>query len=138
MSQIINVSRNAVMEGSHRLFGADTILIQITDPAQDAPKPKHEFADVFHFEFLDAEDSELFDEGFLISKGQAANIVGILELALIAKMNVVVHCNAGICRSGAVAEVGEIMGFEYVGNHKQPNLRVKKLMLNHLYGSLYN
>ena len=44
-------------------------------------------------------------------------------------MNVVVHCHAGVCRSGAVAEVGITMGFEDTGVFRAPNLMVKhKLM----------
>lgn len=132
MSKIINVPRKAVEDGFHKFFGADTILIQIADPAQGFPKPKKWFSKTFQFEFLDAEDGSEFDEDFLISNTQAAELVTILECAKDADMNVVVHCNAGICRSGAVAEIGEMLGFEYAGNHKQPNLRVKRLMMENL------
>jgi predicted protein tyrosine phosphatase len=132
MSKIINVSRKAVEDGFHKFFGSDTILIQISDPAQGFPTPKKWFSKTFQFEFLDAETGSEFDEEFLISNTQAAELVTILECALDSDMNVVVHCNAGICRSGAVAEIGEMMGFEYAGNHKQPNLRVKGLMMDNL------
>lgn len=94
--------------------------------------PKKWFSKTFHFEFLDAETGSEFDEDFLITTTQAAEIVTILECALDSDMNVVVHCNAGICRSGAVAEVGEMMGFEYAGSHKQPNIRVKSFLMTQL------
>lgn len=132
MSKIINVSRKNVEEGFHKFFGADTVLIQISDPAQGFPKPKKWFSKTFQFEFLDAETDSEFDDEALISSAQAAEIVTILECALESDMNVVVHCNVGICRSGAVAEIGEMMGFEYAGNHKQPNLRVKKFLMDQL------
>jgi hypothetical protein len=47
-------------------------------------------------------------------------------------MNVVVHCFAGICRSGAVAEVGVMMGFDDVGRTRIPNLLVKHRMMRAL------
>ena len=43
-------------------------------------------------------------------------------------MNVIVHCTAGICRSGAVTEIGVQMGFDDVGRYRQPNLLVKHKM----------
>lgn len=132
MPKIINVSRKNVEEGFHKFFGGDTVLIQIADPAQGFPKPKKWFFNTFQFEFLDAEDASEFDEDFLISSTQAAEIVNILECAKDSDMNVVVHCNAGICRSGAVAEIGEMMGFDYAGDHKQPNLRVKSMLIKQL------
>ena len=51
-------------------------------------------------------------------------------------MNVVVHCHAGICRSGAVVEVATMMGFTATDRYRQPNLRVKSKMmkvLGHTY-----
>jgi len=44
-------------------------------------------------------------------------------------MNVVVHCHAGICRSGAVTEVATMMGFTATDRFRQPNLRVKHKMM---------
>jgi len=48
------------------------------------------------------------------------------------RMNVVVHCFAGICRSGAVCEVGVMMGFEDTGRFRSPNLLVKHRMMRAL------
>ena len=47
-------------------------------------------------------------------------------------MNVVVHCHMGVSRSGAVAEVGTIMGFRDVGKFRVPNLMVKKKLMEQL------
>jgi hypothetical protein len=47
-------------------------------------------------------------------------------------MNVVVHCFAGICRSGAVCEVGVMMGFNDTERFRSPNLLVKHRMMKHL------
>ena len=47
-------------------------------------------------------------------------------------MNVVVHCHAGVCRSGAVCEVGVMMGFDDTEVFRSPNLLVKHLMMKSL------
>jgi hypothetical protein len=44
-------------------------------------------------------------------------------------MNVVVHCVAGVCRSGAVCEVGVMMGFRDTEEFRAPNLMVKHKMM---------
>ena len=67
-----------------------------------------------------------------ISDEQAAEIVQLLKHALDNRMNVVVHCYAGLCRSGAVAEVGVMMGFRDCGRTRIPNLRVKHKLMKQL------
>lgn len=52
-------------------------------------------------------------------------------------MNVVVHCVAGICRSGAVCEIGVMMGFRDTQEFRSPNLLVKHKMMKSL-GWLYD
>jgi len=47
-------------------------------------------------------------------------------------MNVVVHCHMGVCRSGAVAEVGVMMGFRDTEKFRIPNLMVKKKLMEQL------
>ena len=59
-------------------------------------------------------------------------IANLLQYALSNRMNVVVHCHAGVCRSGAVAEVGITMGFHDTGVFRAPNLMVKHKLLNAL------
>ena len=44
-------------------------------------------------------------------------------------INVIVHCAAGLSRSGAVCEVGVVMGFEDIVKWRQPNRMVKNKML---------
>jgi predicted protein tyrosine phosphatase len=40
-----------------------------------------------------------------------------------------VHCVAGLCRSGAVTEVGVMMGFEDTHRYRNPNVFVKKMLM---------
>ena len=109
------------------------MLIQISDPAGWVPDPKHDFAEVHHFEFLDVEKDDLvYDPAFRCSQTQASNLVRLLQHALELDMNVIVHCTAGICRSGAVTEVGVMLGFEDTKRYRQPNLLVKHQMMREL------
>jgi rhodanese-related sulfurtransferase len=126
---IENVSWDDVKNGWHSDMGENAMLIQIADPATFFPTPKKSFKEVHQFEFLDAEDGDAFDEDFKISDEQAKEIVDLLEKALYNSMNVLVHCHAGICRSGAVVEVGSMMGFTPTDRYRQPNLRVKHKMM---------
>jgi predicted protein tyrosine phosphatase len=126
---IENVSWDAVKNGWHSDMGDNSMLIQIADPATFFPQPLKTFKEVHQFEFLDAEDGDAFDDDFKISDEQAAELVRLLQHALDHSMNVLVHCHAGICRSGAVVEVGTMLGFTATDRFRMPNLRVKHKMM---------
>ena len=128
---IENISWDDCKNGWHHDAGANSMLIQIADPATFFPEPKYTFKEVYQFEFLDAEDSDVvkYGEEPLISDQQAEAIVRLLERALDQHMNIVVHCHAGICRSGAVTEVGVMLGFRDTEKFRSPNLRVKHKMM---------
>ena len=131
MSQrfIENVSKSDVFHGHHYDAGPNAMLIRIQDPATEFGKIKYPFKEVYEFEFLDAEDADGFEDECKIQDEQAQQIVGLLQRAQENAMNVVVHCHAGICRSGAVVEVATIMGFTPTDKYRQPNLRVKHKMM---------
>lgn len=138
---IQNVALADIPKGHHIDVGANAMLIQIVDPAMEFPVPKHEFKETHQFEFLDIEgdcktnlgNGEWTDMSeFAITDEQAAQLVALLQRALDYHMNVIVHCHAGICRSGAVAEVGVMMGFEDAQAFRAPNLRVKHKMMQQL------
>lgn len=129
MRWIENVSMQDIHLGFHSDLGENVMLIRIQDPATEFKPTKHNFKEVYCFEFLDAEDSDGVDEDFKIDDSQANELVMLLSHALEKSMNVIVHCHAGICRSGAVVEVGTMMGFTATDRFRQPNLRVKKKMM---------
>lgn len=131
MSQrfIENVSKSDVFNGHHYDAGPNAMLIRIQDPATEFGKIKYPFKEVYEFEFLDAEDEDGFEDECKIQDAQAEQLVALLKRALENRMNVVVHCHAGICRSGAVVEVATMMGFTPADRYRQPNIRVKSKMM---------
>ena len=137
MPWIENVAAADIPTGFHHDCGPNSMLISITDPAGWRPEAKHDFKERHDFEFLDAEDADGFSDETKISDAQAEQIAALLKHALENRMNVVVHCMAGICRSGAVTEVGVMMGFNDCEKYRQPNLRVKHKLMKQL-GWTYN
>ena len=130
MPWIENVAAADVPMRFHHEAGENSMLIQIMDPCPTWwPTPAHKFKEAHRFEFLDAEDKDGFPDETKISDAQAQEIVDLLKHALANNMNVVVHCMAGLCRSGAVAEVGVMMGFADAERTRIPNIRVKHKMM---------
>jgi rhodanese-related sulfurtransferase len=133
MPWIQNISLSDVRRGFHFDPGVNSMLIQICDPAVDFPVPKFQFKEVHQFKFLDVEkDDFVIDEVMRCSQAQADDLVQLLQHALANRMNVIVHCHAGICRSGAVCEVGVMLGFDDTEVFRSPNLLVKHRMMKAL------
>ena len=125
-----------VQQGSYQ-HTDPSILIQITDPGTPAPIPKHDYVSKHHFIFHDAERDRSAGEfpyvpKVLIGDKDAEQIISILRHALDNDINVVVHCHAGICRSGAVVEVAEMMGFDKCDSPRIPNTLVKHKLMKQL------
>jgi predicted protein tyrosine phosphatase len=141
MPWIENVALADIPKGRHHNAGDNSMLIQIVDPDMEFPVPKHTFKETHQFKFLDIEDDGLSNNGTgekidmswgMITDDQAASLVKLLQHAMDKRMNVVVHCHAGVCRSGAVAEVGVMMGFNDCEAFRSPNLLVKHKMMKEL------
>lgn len=133
MPWIQNVALSDIKKGFHINPGENAMLIQIVDPPGDFPTPLYKFKEVHQFQFLDIEEKdECLEEAMRCSHEQAAKLVQLLQHALANHMNVIVHCHAGVCRSGAVCEVGVMMGFDDTEVFRSPNLCVKHRMMRHL------
>ena len=126
---IQNVSMSDIRRGHHIDPGINAMLIQIVDPCMEFPTPAHKFKEVHQFEFLDLERDDKWGEEFKVTDDQAAELVRLLQHALDNHMDVIVHCVAGVCRSGAVCEVGVMMGFQDTEDFRSPNLMVKHKMM---------
>jgi predicted protein tyrosine phosphatase len=133
MPWIQNVAMSDIKKGFHINPGENAMLIQITDPPGDFPIPMYKFKEVHQFQFLDVEEKDqVLDEAMRCSQEQADELVRLLQHALANRMNVVVHCHAGVCRSGAVCEVGVMLGFDDTEVFRSPNLLVKHRMMKAL------
>ena len=129
---IQNVSMSDIRQGFHIDPGVNSMLIQIVDPASEFPVPKYQFRETHQFEFLDAEQSDNFPDECKCTDQQAQELVRLLQHAQEQRMNVIVHCHAGVCRSGAVCEVGVMLGFQDTESFRSPNLLVKHRMMKSL------
>lgn len=129
---IENCSIADIVKGNHFLDVQKTILIQIVDVGTRWPEPKFkkEFRNIFKFQFDDV-DKETDDNK--ISEEDAKLLAQRLQDAFDNNLNVVVHCHAGLCRSGAVTEVGLMMGFQETGKLRIPNIFVKNMIRKHLF-----
>jgi rhodanese-related sulfurtransferase len=132
MPWIENVSLGDIPKGRHHAAGENSMLIQIVDPDMEFPVPMHQFKETHQFKFLDLEGPDAYGHALKVTDDQAEQLVGLLQHALEKRMNVVVHCVAGVCRSGAVTEVGVMMGFDDCEGFRSPNLLVKHKMMKHL------
>jgi predicted protein tyrosine phosphatase len=127
---IQNVSMADVVKGKHDHVPGNTALIQIQDyGCFQFAKPAKKFISVNQFKFDDHDDPSRLTN---ITDEQAQNIADILKNCHEFRINVIVHCHAGICRSGAVAEAGIVMGFENRSVHRIPNVLVKGKLFKEL------
>lgn len=126
---IQNVSLSDIHNGHHPDSGKDTILIRIIDPNMEFTRTKHHFRSTAKYKFLDTEEAT---DIHAPTQEDAAHIVANLQFAKENNLNVLVHCVMGICRSGAVCEVGVMMGFEDTNRYRQPNLLLKHLLMKEM------
>jgi hypothetical protein len=130
---IQTVSLADIRKGHHIDAGINSMLIQIVDPGMEHPIPSYQFREIHQFEFLDLEKTDdTINDDWKISDDQAEQLVNLLQKAFENRTNVVVHCVAGVCRSGAVCEVGVMMGFRDTEVFRSPNLLVKHKMMKSL------
>lgn len=128
---IQNVSMTSVINGMHYYIPQKTVLIQIQDyyGVMEFAKPKYSFVKTLQLRFDDDDVKGLESN---IQSLQAKAIADFLKECLEEGLNVVVHCHAGLCRSGAVAECGIILGFQDTETIRIPNTLVKSMVLKEL------
>ena len=123
---IENISLDDVRKGYHYDPGFNSMLIQICDYTTEFPTPQYQFRETVQFKFLDVEEDDKMLYECVISDQDAVSIADALQRAWSEHMNVVVHCHMGVSRSGAVAEVGEMLGFRSTDKFRVPNQTVKR------------
>lgn len=132
MPFIQNVARSDVQKGNHKIPKGDSVWIQIADPDCDFIESKHQFTKQYRFKFLDLEDDQEYPESLKISEIDAEIIARVLENAILDNMDVIVNCHMGVSRSGAVCDVGVMLGFDDTGVFRAPNMLVKAKLLKAL------
>lgn len=128
MLYIENLSLSNIIKGIHKNRASESVLIQIVTPGDDFPKPRDTFIRVHQFEIADLIDREAFEQDSHFTKEHAAQIIRILVDAYNADRNVIAHCAAGLSRSGAIAIIGRILGFELRYRNQLPNPNMMRLM----------
>lgn len=125
---IVNVSQNDIKTGLHEVGGPRAVLIQIQDTDREHVKPFNSFAEIHQFKFMDV--NEVTADS--ITDEDAKRIADVLTKAFEEKRNVIVHCVAGVCRSGAVCQAGIEIGFNPPERDRKPNTLVMKKLRQQL------
>lgn len=129
MPWIENSSFDDVRKAWHFDPGPNGMLISIVDPDMENPEPKYPFKERHCFKFLDLDEPH----ALAMQDSHASGIADLLKHAKANNMNVVVHCVAGICRSGAVVEAAvACLGFTDPKKVRMPNTRVKAMLMEKL------
>jgi protein tyrosine phosphatase len=141
MAFIQNVSYTNFAGGAHRHPGKQAVAIQILSKDRvdfriesnllGFPVSPYEFIETHKFLIDDTSDPHCIDDK------DVERISDILKESLDLDRNVIVHCAAGVSRSGAVCEVGTIIGFEDTWAFRMPNVVIKNKLLNHIMGNGY-
>jgi predicted protein tyrosine phosphatase len=106
MPKIVHVSRKAFEQGEYADY---PIAIRIADSLSQLADVNNQQQQSYAFAFLDVEE----DQVGVISQTDAGLIAHVLLTAKANNENVVVHCEAGVSRSGAVAQFAiDALGFE--------------------------
>lgn len=131
MPKVINLSLSQVVSGKYPFPIENAYLIQIQDAGTwkfANAKNRGKFKGYFQIAFDDIDDGPN-----AIDEDQAERLAEVLKYCSDRGYDVVVHCHAGICRSGAVTEVmTSYMGYSTTDTHRIPNVRVKRMLIDKL------
>lgn len=121
--QLVNISRKTA-ENFPFLIDQRDWLISIHSSDGSPANIKAPFGKVFPFLFDDIDG----DENFAITPKQAMEIANIIREAEAADIRRLwIHCDAGVCRSGAIVEAAKLLGHapdDEISNQRIPNMLV--------------
>jgi predicted protein tyrosine phosphatase len=121
-------SLDNISKGNHQISDKMN-LIQIVDPDMEFPTPKHDFKENIKVKFYDV-DSEASDG---ISEEQSRIIFEFILDSYKSSHDLMIHCVAGINRSGGVLGAAEAIGFKLGCTNETYNTFVKSQILKNLY-----
>lgn len=130
MPWINNQSLFNVISGFHML-SENVNLIRVVDPDMSFSKVAHisSFKNVLELKFFDNDNAPCYK---ILDK-----IHDFLISSLDNNQDVLVHCVAGINRSGAIAQYGEALGFQYIVPNNMGmtcNAVLKSALMEKLWG----
>ena len=128
MPFIENVSFADIKKAWHYDPGPNNLWICIVDPDMEFPEPRFPFKTSLKLKFLDLEE----EDTKAITKEQANQIAVTLKQAFKNNTNIIVNCVMGVSRSGAIVEAALALGFEDTEKYRNPNIRVKSFIMEHL------
>ncbi len=127
--KIANVSRHYIQNLEQPHTNGQHWLISITTHKDQPVKPAQQYSQIYHFVFNDVNEPGPTS----ITETQAQEIAEIIKQAVVQKVDILlVHCDMGICRSGAVIEAAllnqNITYYSEISNKRQPNTLVFNLV----------
>lgn len=133
MPKILNVPKGLISIGRFPDF-ENYILISIDEQFKFPVIPKDKIQPISYqrFTFGDLEESSDSDDCscLLFDLEDRDRILEIYRNCLENNIDLLVHCTAGISRSGAIIEVGLLLGFELEHpTHRIPNAYIKSSLL---------
>jgi predicted protein tyrosine phosphatase len=130
MPWIQHFSRADIRDGLHYAPNQNTVLIQIKEATHgEFVVPKYKFSQVYQFAFDDVSSPV---DPWAITDEQARDIARILRNSYSCAQNIIVHCQAGLCRSSAVAVAGKYIGFQLEDKTRIPNVLVQSKIMKAL------
>lgn len=129
MPWIQHFSRFDISTGQHYDPGTNTILISITDANNSFVTPKYKFVNTAKYQFEDTENKDDWD---CITERDAKSIADVLRYQFSQGRNIIVNCEAGLCRASAVAVAGQQIGFTLEDKVRLPNRLVLRMVLEQL------
>lgn len=116
------------------VFGNDCIVISVTDPGKEPASIRGNPVDILRLEFHDCDEKDIHLKA--MTAEQAKAIITFVEANV--NNNIVIHCEAGICRSAGVALAlavwleTEAIGIDFP-SVSLANAHVKSLILRELW-----
>lgn len=99
------------------------ILIRLHNPDYEFPKGE---SDYLRENFFQEVYELALEDSYIVPDETIDKLAKLIFDAKERKQNILVHCHAGISRSGAVVEVATMLGYKDIGRHRNPNRVIKE------------
>jgi len=133
MKILVMNRQSAIATLRGNLYGHSTLVISISDPDKDNPTYQNEnLVDAIYVKFWDVEKDYPNQNIYRVTREEVADIKPFIDKYKDKNVDyLIVHCEAGISRSAAVASaIAEYLGLNqtFFDEEHHPNYHVYKLM----------